>query len=96
MFIALIVEQCIPLERPALQVCEQKGWHIIIALRSLSIFTIFVYHRTYTSPSTLLIFSSTAGLTASVMRDQDTGEFCIEAGALMLADHVRCCFILFG
>jgi DNA replication licensing factor MCM6 len=35
--------------------------------------------------------SSAAGLTASVMRDQDTGEFCIEAGALMLADHGFCC-----
>jgi DNA replication licensing factor MCM6 len=35
--------------------------------------------------------SSAAGLTASVLRDQDTGEFTIEAGALMLADNGICC-----
>ena len=31
--------------------------------------------------------SSAAGLTASVHKDPDSGEFCIEAGALMLADN---------
>lgn len=35
--------------------------------------------------------SSAAGLTASIQRDADTGEFCIEAGALMLADNGICC-----
>ncbi|PVU95145.1 hypothetical protein BB561_002034 [Smittium simulii] len=35
--------------------------------------------------------SSAAGLTASVIKDEDTGEFTIEAGALMLADHGICC-----
>merc|ERR1712032_834638 len=35
--------------------------------------------------------SSAAGLTASIQRDQDTGEYCIEAGALMLADNGICC-----
>eukprot|EP00180_Rhodochaete_pulchella_P001176 Plantae.Rhodophyta-Rhodochaete_pulchella.ctg19951.p1 GENE.Plantae.Rhodophyta-Rhodochaete_pulchella.ctg19951~~Plantae.Rhodophyta-Rhodochaete_pulchella.ctg19951.p1 ORF type:complete len:730 (-),score=122.55 Plantae.Rhodophyta-Rhodochaete_pulchella.ctg19951:81-2033(-) len=35
--------------------------------------------------------SSAAGLTASVSKDEDTGEFCIEAGALMLADNGICC-----
>ena len=35
--------------------------------------------------------SSAAGLTAAVQRDQDTGDYCIEAGALMLADNGICC-----
>ncbi|KAJ1552769.1 MCM DNA helicase complex subunit mcm6 [Cladochytrium tenue] len=35
--------------------------------------------------------SSAAGLTASVVKDEDTGEFTIEAGALMLADNGICC-----
>lgn len=35
--------------------------------------------------------SSAAGLTASVSKDADTGEYCIEAGALMLADNGICC-----
>ncbi|CAK4623595.1 unnamed protein product [Aphanomyces euteiches] len=35
--------------------------------------------------------SSAAGLTASVSRDPDTGEYCVEAGALMLSDNGICC-----
>ena len=41
----------------------------------------------YTSGKT----STAAGLTASVAKDPDTGEFTIEAGALMLADNGLCC-----
>lgn len=35
--------------------------------------------------------STAAGLTASVVRDEESGEFTIEAGALMLADNGICC-----
>mmetsp|Transcript_57710 Transcript_57710/g.135451 ORF Transcript_57710/g.135451 Transcript_57710/m.135451 type:complete len:766 (+) Transcript_57710:89-2386(+) len=35
--------------------------------------------------------STAAGLTASVIKDEETGEFGIEAGALMLADNGICC-----
>ena len=35
--------------------------------------------------------STAAGLTASVRRDPESGEMCIEAGALMLADNSICC-----
>lgn len=47
----------------------------------------FLPHTVYTSGKS----SSAAGLTASVVRDSDTGEHCIEAGAMMLADNGICC-----
>lgn len=47
----------------------------------------FIPRSVYTSGKA----TSAAGLTASVMRDPETGEFAIEAGALMLADNGICC-----
>lgn len=47
----------------------------------------FVPRSVYTSGKA----SSAAGLTASVLRDPETGEFAIEAGALMLANNGICC-----
>lgn len=47
----------------------------------------FVPRAVYTSGKA----SSAAGLTATVVKDVDTGEFNIEAGALMLADNGICC-----
>jgi DNA replication licensing factor MCM6 len=47
----------------------------------------FLPRTVYTSGKS----SSAAGLTASVVRDMETGEFCVEAGALMLADNGICC-----
>ena len=38
--------------------------------------------------------SSAAGLTASVVKDSESREFSIEAGALMLADNVWCDYLL--
>lgn len=38
--------------------------------------------------------SSAAGLTAAVVRDEESHEFVIEAGALMLADNVRAFYLL--
>lgn len=35
--------------------------------------------------------STSAGLTASLSKDPDTGDFTLEAGALMLADNGICC-----
>ncbi|BDA47708.1 DNA replication licensing factor MCM6 [Coccomyxa sp. Obi] len=47
----------------------------------------FLPRAVYTSGKS----SSAAGLTASVVRETDTNDFCIEAGALMLADNGICC-----
>ncbi len=37
------------------------------------------------------ILLNNLGLTAAVVRDEESGEFVIEAGALMLADNGVCC-----
>ncbi|CAG9465683.1 unnamed protein product [Pedinophyceae sp. YPF-701] len=47
----------------------------------------FLPRAVYTSGKS----SSAAGLTATVVRDNDSGDFCIEAGALMLSDNGICC-----
>ena len=47
----------------------------------------FLPHSVYTSGRA----SSAAGLTASVVREADSGELCIEAGALLLANGAVCC-----
>ncbi|KAK9808207.1 hypothetical protein WJX73_008679 [Symbiochloris irregularis] len=47
----------------------------------------FLPRAVYTSGKS----SSAAGLTASVVKEPDSNEFCIEAGALMLADNGICC-----
>ncbi|KAK1369360.1 DNA replication licensing factor MCM6 [Heracleum sosnowskyi] len=49
--------------------------------------TSLVARSVYTSGKS----SSAAGLTATVAKEPETGEFCIEAGALMLADNGVCC-----
>lgn len=48
--------------------------------------TQFLPRSVYTSGKA----SSAAGLTASVLKDEETGDFTIEAGALMLADNGIC------
>ncbi|TIA85701.1 hypothetical protein E3P99_03917 [Wallemia hederae] len=48
--------------------------------------TSFLPRAVYTSGKA----SSAAGLTAAVVKDEETGEFTIEAGALMLADNGIC------
>lgn len=47
----------------------------------------FVPRAVYTSGKA----SSAAGLTAAVVKDEDSNDFMIEAGALMLADNGICC-----
>lgn len=54
---------------------------------------VFIYSRYVVSFLPRAVYtsgkaSSAAGLTASVVKDKDTGDFNIEAGALMLADNV--------
>ncbi|KAK6148698.1 hypothetical protein DH2020_019610 [Rehmannia glutinosa] len=65
-----------------------KSTHEGINLRGTSTYTSGLVPRSvYTSGKS----SSAAGLTATVAKEPETGEFCIEAGALMLADNGICC-----
>ncbi|XWS67356.1 hypothetical protein CRYUN_Cryun04dG0000600 [Craigia yunnanensis] len=65
-----------------------KFTHEDINLRGDIIYTSGIVPRSvYTSGKS----SSAAGLTATVAKEPETGEFCIEAGALMLADNGICC-----
>lgn len=57
-----------------------------VSLTSLRYVCGFLPRAVYTSGKA----SSAAGLTAAVVRDEESGEFTIEAGALMLADNGIC------
>ena len=57
-----------------------------ISLNSCRYICSFLPRAVYTSGKA----SSAAGLTAAVVKDEETGEFTIEAGALMLADNGIC------
>lgn len=50
----------------------------------------FSHRAVYTSGKA----SSAAGLTAAVVRDEESNEFVIEAGALMLADNVSSLLVI--
>ena len=47
----------------------------------------FCLQAVYTSSKV----SSAAGLTSAVVRDEENGEFVIEAGSLLLTDYGVCC-----
>lgn len=63
---------------------------IIICVNNLRVVEEFTPRAVYTSGKA----SSAAGLTAAVVRDEESQEFVIEAGALMLADNVSIWIIL--
>ena len=62
--------------------CTQSN----LCLHSSRYICSFLPRAVYTSGKA----SSAAGLTAAVVKDEETGEFTIEAGALMLADNGIC------
>ena len=57
---------------------------LLLSIRLLRHVEDFAPRAVYTSGKA----SSAAGLTAAVVRDEESHEFVIEAGALMLADNV--------
>merc|ERR1719394_81701 len=65
----------------------KRGIALMLFGGVLKIVSDFCPRAVYTSGKA----SSAAGLTAAVVRDEESGEFVIEAGALLLADNGVCC-----
>ena len=74
-----------PFHRPSLFHYSSPFNHYLANI-NIRYITSFLPRAVYTSGKA----SSAAGLTASVVKDEETNEFTIEAGALMLADNGIC------
>ena len=67
-------------------ICKQHNYVCTCVLMDCRQVEEFSPRAVYTSGKA----SSAAGLTAAVVKDEESHEFVIEAGALMLADNVSC------